>query len=331
MPKPTNHRNIDFRPLTLRLAVLVMLCFAAVGHAAAEADGNPCGLLSAAEVEVVLGEHVESAQYRSDGTQARATGASCRYESASFRAISVTVDWSNGGQAFGLMKMTSSLAETVPGVLTLSDGTTLHGAWDDAALFLCCEFNVLRGDRRVAIDIAASNATVAQAASLADLAVQRLQQPLQVDSEAGVAEAQARAQRRPMITSACDLITRAEAEELVETPLVADPQGSETGCSYSWQPTGADYQEEIRLQVTWRDGFGEFRRTLAAIGMGLDILADQGLDMSREAAPESKVYDEYSESIIGVMAVRHDVMLSIESGPMSETAAKFVAVAASKL
>ena len=329
--KPTNNRTADFQSLALQLAVLILLYFAAIGHATAEGDGNPCGLLSTAEVEAVLGEPVAGPPFRADGTQASTSGASCRYEAASFRAVTITVDWSNGGEAFGLMKMTSSLADAVPGVLTLTDGTTLRGAWDDAALFLCCEFNALRGDRRVMIDIGASTATVAQAASLADLAIQRLDQPLPVDSEAGIADALARAEGRPVITSACDLITRAEAENLVGANLVTDPQGGESGCSYAWQPAGADYQEEIRLLVTWRDGFGELRRIKAAIGMGMDMLADEGLNLAQDATQETQLFDEYSVSIIGVMAVRKDVLLSIESGPMSDMAAKFIAVAASKL
>ena len=53
--------------------------------------------------------------------------------------------------------------------------------------------------------------------------------------------------------------------------------------------------------------------------------------MTQSAAPKDKVFDEYSTSIIGVMAVRKDVMLSIESGPISDLAAKFIAVAAGKL
>ena len=171
----------------------------------------------------------------------------------------------------------------------------------------------------------------ATGAGLADLALQRLGQPLDVDSELGVAEALTRSGSRPAIRIACDLVTRVEAEQLLGVGLAADPQGEETGCSYVWQPEGADYQEEIRLLVTWRDGFAELRRIQSAIGMGLDMLAAEGLDLAQGETAAPKLFDAYSVSIIGVMAVRKDVLLSIESGPMSDMAAKFIAAAASKL
>jgi hypothetical protein len=196
---------------------------------------------------------------------------------------------------------------------------------------MCCEFNALHGDKRVVIDIGATNATVEEAAGLADKAVQRLDHPIQIDSEIGIVEAAARGKTRPVVASACTLVTRAEAEALVGTTLVSDPQGAEGGCTYAWKTDGSDYQEQISLSVTWRDGLGEMRRALAAIGQGLNMLANQGLDLTQSAGPKDKVFDEYSTSIVGVMAVRKDVLLSIESGPMSDLAAKFIAVAAGNL
>jgi hypothetical protein len=183
----------------------------------------------------------------------------------------------------------------------------------------------------VVVDISATPATIEAAAGLADKAVQRLDQPLQVDSETGIAEATERDKKRPVVASACTLVSRAEAEALVGAKLVSDPQGDESGCTYIWTPEGAAYQEEINLSVTWREGLGELRRTQAAIGMGLDAIAHAGLDLTQNSEAGGKNFDAYSVSIVGVMAVRNDVLLSIESGPMSEMAAKFIAVAVAKL
>lgn len=319
--------------LALIVGVILLGALVRLAHAETIAPNNPCSLLTAAEVEAVLGEALAGPPYRANGTEPSATGKSCRYETASFRAITLEVDWSGGGETFGLLNAVSGAAEAggLKGVLGLSDGTTVRGAWDEARVFMCCQLHALRGDQHVVIDIGATKATIEQAASLADKAVQRLDQPLQIGSETGIAEAGAHGKTRPQIASACTLVTRAEAEALVGAKLVADPQGAEDGCTYTWIAEGSDYQQAISLSVTWRDGFGEMRRAQAAIGMGLNMLADQGLDLTQDAAPEKKLFDDYAVSIVGVMAVRKDVLLSIESGPMSDMAAKFIAVAAAKL
>jgi hypothetical protein len=330
------HRDIS-AILRLTLALIVTFAGLCTLTAGARADtvaaNNPCSLLTAAEVEAVLGEPLAGLPYRANATVPSATGDTCRYEAASFRAINLRVDWSGGAQAFGLIGAVSGAADAagLKGVLTLSDGTKLSGAWDQAGVFMCCEFNALHGDERVVVDIGSSKATVEAAAALADKAVQRLDHPIEIDSNSGIVEATARDKTRPGIASACALVTRAEAEALVGTALVSEPQGAEDGCTYAWKSDGSDDQEQISLAVTWRDGFGEMRRTLAAIGQGLDMLANEGLDLTQSAGPKDKVFDEYSASIIGVMAVRKDVMMSIESGPMSDLAAKFIAVAAGKL
>jgi hypothetical protein len=315
--------------MTVLLALLGPTTFAR----AASEPGSPCGLLTAAEVEAVLAEPLAGPPYRASGVEPSAAGDTCRYETASFRAVTVGVDWTQGGELFGLMGVLSDAADAagLKGVLTLSDGTALHGAWDQAREFMCCQLHALLGDRQVVIDIAATKATLAQAAGLADKAVQRLEQPLQVDASVGISEAVARGKARPPIASACTLVSRAEAETLAGAKLASDPSGNENGCTYAWVEEGSDYEQPISLAVTWRDGFGEFRRTQAAIGLGLEVLADAGLELTQTTDTNGKPFDAYSVSIIGVMAVRHDVLLSIESGPMSDMAAKFIAVAAAKL
>ena len=243
------------------------------------------------------------------------------------------VDWTHGGEIFGLMGVVSDAVDAagLKGVLTLSDGTAVHGAWDQAREFMCCQLHALLGDQQVVIDIAATKATLAEAAGLADKAVQRLAQPLQVDTSVGISEAVARGKARAPISSACALVSRAEAETLVGAKLTSDPSGDESACTYAWAQEGSDYEQSISLAVTWRDGFGEFRRTQAAIGLGLDALADAGLELTQNMDTNGKPFDAYSVSIIGVMAVRKDVLLSIESGPMSDMAAKFIAAAAARL
>jgi hypothetical protein len=233
----------------------------------------------------------------------------------------------------GLLGMMSSALDNsgLKGIVTLSDGTTLHGAWDAARDFLCCEFNALRGDRLVVVDIGASRALMAQAASLADLAVQRLDQPLPSDGAAGVAAALEHDKTRPAIVSACTLVSRAEAETIVGAPLAAEPAGSDSSCHYSWSPQGTDYKQDFTLAVTWRGGLAEMRQAQAAIGQALSFLTSQGLAEQNQQSG-GKMFDEHAESLIGVMGVRKDVLLSIETGGMNnDFAAAFIAAAAKKL
>ena len=317
-------------PLCVLVTAFCLSVFAAGSTAAS--PNNPCSLLTVAEVEAVLGEPLGGPPFRVNGYEPSATGAACRYETKAFRAVTVEVDWSHGNDTFRMIDMVSGVADAdgLKGVLKLSDGTELDGAWDKAAMFMCCQFNALHGDQRVMIDISATKLTAKDAGALADKAVQRLDQPLDVADDLGVSEATARDATRPAIASACTLVTRAEAEALVGAPLAADPEGGESGCTYVWTPAGADYQEQITLLVTWRGGYAEMRAIQSAIGMGLDMLAEQGLDLKQDTAATNPLFESYSTSIIGVMGVRKDVRLSIESGPMSDMAAQFIAAAAAK-
>jgi hypothetical protein len=69
--------------------------------------------------------------------------------------------------------------------------------------------------------------------------------------------------------------------------------------------------------VTWQDGFSEMRTTGAAIGnastmLGMDRLKPSG------AAQNGGSWDDFSQSIIGVSAVKGDVMVSVEGGPVRQ-------------
>lgn len=230
--------------LTLLLVMGAVALIGGTAGAQAADPQNPCGLLTAAEAETALGEPLAGPPFRASNGQPDEQGDTCRYEAASFRSMVLRVEWKNGGQSFALMNLVGSIVADgwLKGVVTLSDGTTLRGEWDEARLSQCCEFDALRGDQLVVIDFGGSRAGVEQAASLADQAVKRLDQPLDVDDAAGRASAEEGAKTRPAIVSACDLVPRAEAETILGGPLAADPQGNEDSCDYSWVAKGTDYQ-----------------------------------------------------------------------------------------
>jgi hypothetical protein len=261
--------------------------------------------------------------YRASGATPEAKGADCRYEAAAGRSIRVGVTWEGGVQLIGMMgAMASAIKSAGLSELKLSDGSTVAGAWDKAHVNQCCEFNALRGDRLVTVDVAGSHATIAQAASLADAAVKRLDQPLEIDGTVGIKSAQERAAQRPKPRSVCDLVTRADAEAIAGTTLLAPPKGNEDSCTYAWSLDANGSRYAVKLMMQWEDGFHEMRQTGSMIGQASSVLG-----MGRESEPASSdhaqhPWDEFSQSIVGVMAVRSDVLASVESGPYRQDIAR---------
>jgi hypothetical protein len=295
----------------------------AVPTSAAAASGNdPCKLLAPNEIETIMGP-LAGLPYRASGASPEAKGADCRYEAAAGRSIRVSVMWKGGAQFIGMMgAMASAIKNAGLSELKLSDGSTVAGAWDRAHVNQCCEFNALSGDRLVTVDVAGSRATLAQAARIADSAVKRLDQPLEIDGTAGVKSAQERAATRPKPRSVCDLVTRTDAEAIAGTALLAPPKGNEDSCAYSWALDANGSRYDIKLMMQWEDGFHEMRQTNSMIGQASSML---GMGRASEQASSDHVqspWDEFSQSIVGVMAVKSDVLASVESGPYRQDIAR---------
>jgi hypothetical protein len=290
--------------------------------AAVASSNDPCKLLAPSEIETIMGP-LAGPPYRASGATPEAKGADCRYEAAAGRSIRVTVMWEGGAQFMDMMgAMASAIKNAGLRELKLSDGSTVAGAWDKAHVNQCCEFNALRGDRLVTVDVAGSRATIAQAASLADTAVERLDQPLEIDGIGGIKSAQERAAQRPKPRSVCDIVTRADAEAIAGTALLAPPKGNEDSCTYAWALDANGSRYDIKLMMQWRDGFHEMRQTFSIIGQASSTL---GLGRESKEASSDRVqgpWDEFSQSIVGVMAVKSDVLASVESGPYRQDLAR---------
>lgn len=171
----------------------------------------------------------------------------------------------------------------------------------------------------VTVDISGSRATVAQAASLADAAVQRLDQPLAISGAPGIKAAQERAAQRPKPRNVCDLLTLADAEAIAGASLSQPPKGTNSSCHYVWPINAQGSAYEFDLMVTWQDGFSEMRTTSAAVGNASSMLGMAKLQGQAAADQDSGPWDEFSRSIIGVNAVKGDVMVSVEGGPMRQS------------
>jgi hypothetical protein len=94
-------------------------------------------------------------------------------------------------------------------------------------------------------------------------------------------------------------------------------KGSSISCHYIWptNPQGSDY--ELSLIVKWQEGFSEMRTSSAAIGNASSMLGMEKLGRAR-LGQDRGPWDEFSQSIIGVSAVKGDVMISVEGGPMPQ-------------
>jgi hypothetical protein len=298
-------------------------------------EQSPCSLLTTEDVEGVIGTKLAGPGYRSAHWMPSAAGDTCLYETPDFRAIGVHVEWFHGAQTIGMISLAGGLVSEswLKGMLKLVDGTELKGDWDDARIFMCCEFNALHGDQLVVIDIGGSQATVAQAAALANTAVKRLGQPLTVDDAGAVKAAEDRESVRPKKQGVCSLVTRAEAEAIIGKPLSEEPaegqKNSHQACSYKWND-GLD--QEFNLEVLWRGGFNEFRTTQAMVGQAIGSMKNAtGVDLT-EAQKPAGALDEKANSILGVSGVKHDVLLSIETGGfMNDAAGALIEKAASHL
>ena len=261
--------------------------------------------------------------------QAHVAGESCRYENQDLRSLVVNVVWVDGARNISMLNMIQGIVkDSQAGALTLIDGTVLTGEWDEARIVGCCQFDALRGDQLVSIDFAGTGVSLAQVVSLVNAAILSLDAPLVIDDPAAVAAAELRAASRPAIRSVCDLLTRADAEALAEATLLADPSGNESQCLYRIPLGSPDSTLDLRLNVQWRDGFREMAVMQSAFGQSLDLM---GLDRD-SGEPEAGPWDDYARSIVGVAAVKRDVLVSIESGPfMQDVAQAFVAKAIENL
>jgi hypothetical protein len=287
--------------------------------ATASGKQDPCGLLNPDEVVAVIGPLAGPPYRTGGGVDPAPNGGHCRYETADLHALQVEVMWDGGAQFMGMMgTMQGTLEKGGLKELKLIDGTTVAGAWDEARVSQCCAFNALRGDRLVIVDIAESRATIAQASSLADAAVKRLDQPLRIDGNAGIKPAQERIAQRPKPRSVCELVTKADAEAIAGVALLAAPTGNPDSCSYEWPLDAAGSRFGVKLMVQWKGGFGAMREIHGMVSNASAMIDKAGVLGQPSLAVGQGPWDEFSQSIIGVSAVKSDVMVGIEGGPFKQ-------------
>jgi hypothetical protein len=222
--------------------------------ASANKEGDPCSLLEPKEAEAVMGA-LAGPPYRaregSAGPEPAENGDLCVYETADFRTIQLSVEWTDGAMAYKGITLPSRMLSGVTGdentasevsaaKTVLPGGVQIAGEWDEASSMGCCTVYALRGDQMVTFDYRGWKADTPAAVGLLNKALVRLDQPLSIDGNAGNAAALAHDKQRPASRPACELVLRAEVESIVG-PLAADPKpASADGLSCTLRFTQAE-------------------------------------------------------------------------------------------
>lgn len=305
---------------------------AATGTSASDEDAgdnqDPCSLLDPKEVEAALGAPLATPPFRTSNGDPFANGDECTYEDAHLHRVLVKVDWDGATVSWKMLGNIQTMINQGPtkGMLHLADGSDLAGTWDEARVQGCCAFATLLGDQGVTVDASDSNVGITAAAKLADAALKRLDKPLPIDGEAGIAAAKAYATaHRPQRRDPCSFLTRTEAEAIIG-PLSADPKndGDDT-CEYERMidsPTGGKLRTYLSIGVHWSYGYQELRENAsirqgfasgitAGLPHGKDVKAAlSGADLP--ASPYWEVAYAGGTRAGGLAAVKNDVMIGVD-------------------
>lgn len=137
-------------------------------------DGDPCALVTAAEVEAIAGGTLARAPFRSfeSGPLAAEGGAGCTFWLGRHRALSISAEWSNGKELFQAATMMGNIMNGKLG-LSGSSADTLDGDWDQVAS-AGAGLVFLRGDRMLTVSALTAHLDVAATVQVAAKAMGRL-------------------------------------------------------------------------------------------------------------------------------------------------------------
>jgi len=137
------------------------------------ADGDPCSLLTRAEVEAVVGP-LAMEPYRSSSewpALAHGKGHACAYYSAGHRVFAVAPQWSGGAQSYKISKGIGGLI----GIVAPQENVVLKGPWEQGGIDgTTGALTFLKGDRLLEVYYGTSRATLGDAVKLAATAMPRL-------------------------------------------------------------------------------------------------------------------------------------------------------------
>ncbi|MDP3856602.1 MAG: hypothetical protein Q8Q73_02455 [Stagnimonas sp.] len=287
---------------------------------------DPCRLLEAKEAEAALGAPLAGAPFRSsaanrsDAGTPEAGGDTCWYETADFRNLAVQLIWTNAGAVVaGIGGYLAKVDEVSKGLVKLQDGSELTGEWDEVRVLGCCTFVALRGDTAVEIDFGGSSASFEQVGALADAALRRLEAPLPIDGNDGIAAAEMRRSLRPKAGDPCSLWDAADIEATIGT-LKGKPEASGDDCTYTYEADNGRSNLFVST-VTWRNGYRRHRESNQLLGSMLGAaLKDIGAGDSKVGKTKTLdgPWDAAQQSAVEFNTVRRDVQIAIRQRGMSQ-------------
>jgi hypothetical protein len=138
-------------------------------------EPDPCGLLTRAEAESVLGTLVV-APYRAPAELpfVHARGRGCAYYTPGHHVLVLTPHWSDAKTDMGLLTGIGGLVGAVIQDREAESADTLEGGWDQAAVDMTGGLALRKGDRMLQIAYLTSSTDAAGAVRLARLAIERL-------------------------------------------------------------------------------------------------------------------------------------------------------------
>lgn len=273
---------------------------------------DPCGLVSQAEMEGLIGPMSEP-PYRVDSNrQSDATGEGCLYRAKDGRNVTVLVDFEDGEMGF---RMLAGTGKAVNDILVGYDAETdtLEGGWDKIGSAFG-QLIVLKGKASVQVDPVGSRIGLPGAVRVASMALKRIEAPLAYD---GAKAARRRPPPKTADRNPCDLVTRKEAEALMGA-LRSDPTPSSDGEGCDFAPNLEFMGSKVTrtLKVQWTDGYYALGQERGALEGGAKIMAAQ-MDndipsIGATTMDQGEPWDERVTLLGGlVTVVRQDAMLQI--------------------
>lgn len=292
---------------------------------------DPCRLLSAKEVEAVLGGPLVAPPYLTTnpdgdtGGTPDENGNVCWYSTKDNRNLTINAEWKDGGAiSSGINARVAKAEEASKGLLKLTDGSELTGDWDEASMRGCCTFVALQGDSLVQINFAGSQATEAQIVPLVNAALARLEKPLDGNGRAGVAAAVLRENARFSTTDPCVYWSAGDIQKLLGGTLKGEPERSGQDCTITYV-TPDQRSHQFNITVTPRNGYRAFRRDNATYaGFARGISADNGGATLKQAEAIEGPWEAAENGAIQFSAVRHDAHISLRQGGMSMDAIRAI-------
>ncbi len=290
---------------------------------------DPCGLLTTAEIEAVLGP-LAGPPYRVGNNGPDATGSACVYEERKGHQLRLNVTWEDGASLMAMLGKPAAAAAdaNMTGKLPLPDGFVAEGEWDEARIMGCCDISALRGDQLLQLDYGATALTDPQAIALLNAAFKRIGNPIAADGAGGVDAALAREAERQKSRPTCSLLTRAEIEAIIG-PLLSAPEGDGTKCTFRYTLQGQDGKPRpwaMDVSVAWSGGYRIIREEpIMAASVMKGLLGDQAKDPGDIKPVSIPGPWEQAAVTMDFLAVKHDRLVRIDLRLTSRPVAEKVA------